>query len=72
MWDQIVSNFIAAPKIHAKPAPATHKVCRDCGQEKPNSEFYERSTGAKHTSRCKPCYMLHNKKYKENKRGKTV
>lgn len=72
MWAQIVSNFSAAPAIKAKPAPSTHKVCMACGESKLHSEFYERSTGAKHTSKCKPCYTKYQKQYKEKKRGKTL
>ena len=73
MWDQIVNNFITAPAVQTKPTESTHKTCRDCGETKPHSEFYERNSGAKNTSRCKPCYMLNNKKYKtkkENSDGK--
>lgn len=38
------------------------KVCKECGERKPLSEFYKNSKGAKgRVSRCRPCQRQHNR-----------
>lgn len=42
------------------------KTCKDCGVEKPLSEFYKARSRKSHMSYCKPCQNLRAKAWKEN------
>lgn len=45
------------------------KVCRICGQEKPETDFYLGSSGKYRENKCKKCKALTSKKDKENRRS---
>ncbi len=50
------------------------KTCSKCGEEKPLEEGFHKQSSAfdGRQSRCKACYVVHNEKYREANKEKTV
>lgn len=49
--------------------PGVVKVCRDCGETKPESDYY-RLRGRYLYSRCKPCHYIRTQAWRANNRDK--
>lgn len=62
-WESIVASHMAAAQIKtAAPIIKTEKHCPGCGQVKPRSDFYTRSTHSESaiSTLCKPCHVKKN------------
>lgn len=63
-WAQVLENFQRVVTPLSVTTCKTHKRCLGCERLLPVSNFYSKSDGQRLVSRCKPCYIAHQKRKK--------